>query len=262
MYSALLGPRSIGSAGGGDGFAVPPGPAPLLGRRGNWPRGRLTIAQILRWADAHHRRTGQWPRGSDTASPDGSATGSWCIVNYALRHGRRGLPGGSSLAQLLAAERGTRYDRARGRLSIKQILAWADGDRQRTGRWPTMRSGGVADDVDETWWRINRALRHGFRGLVGGTSLSQLLFAKRGKKPGEQSKKGPLSIGQILAWADEHRKRTGRWPSSISGRVAAGVDETWGAIDMALQHGHRGLPAGGSLARLLAQRRGKKPRWM
>ena len=248
-----------GKRGGG---AVPAGPAPLRGRLGKWQRERLTIAQILRWADAYHRRTGQWPRGQSTESPDGSATGTWCIIESALRLGRRGLPGGSSLARLLAAERGVRYDRARPQFSIKQVLAWADGHQQRTGRWPTMRSGRVADDVDETWWCINRALRHGYRGLPGGSSLAALLLAERGRKPGQQCKKGLLSIEQILAWADEHRRAKGRWPSQCAGRVAPGVDETWCAIDSALHHGHRGLPGGSSLARLLAQRRGKKPRSM
>ena len=117
-----------------------------------------------------------------------------------------------------------------------------------------MRSGRVADNVDETWLDINRALEHGYRGLPGGSSISRLLFAAPGRKPGQQ--KRPLSIGQVLAWADEHRKRTGRWPSSCSGRVAPGVDETWGRIESAMYYGHRGLPKGGSLARLLAQRRG------
>ncbi len=240
--------------------AVPPGPAPVRGRSGKWRRERLTIAQILRWADAHRRRTGQWPRGKDTTSPDGSATGTWCVVDYALYYGRRGLPGGSSLARLLAAKRGKRNNRAREPLSIEQILAWADGHLQRTGNWPNVRSGRVADDVDETWLDINRALEHGYRGLPGGSSISRLLFAAHGRKPGQQ--KRPLSIGQVLAWADEHRKRTGRWPSSCSGRVAPGVDETWGRIESAMYYGHRGLPKGGSLARLLAQRRGKKPRLM
>jgi hypothetical protein len=65
--------------------------------------------------------------------------------------------------------------------------------------------------------------------------------------------------GQILAWADAHRERTGRWPSRASGVVAAAPGETWVAIDQALRRGDRGLPGGDSLARLLARRRGHRP---
>jgi hypothetical protein len=60
----------------------------------------LTVAQILRWADAHHRQTGQWP--SAVAGPVADAPGeSWQAVNNALHRGLRGLPGGDSLARLL-----------------------------------------------------------------------------------------------------------------------------------------------------------------
>jgi hypothetical protein len=38
--------------------------------------------------------------------------------------------------------------------------------------------------------------------------------------------------------------------------VAIAPGETWVAIDAALAHGHRGLPGGDSVARLLARRRG------
>jgi hypothetical protein len=61
---------------------------------------KLTVAQILRWADAHHRRAGKWP-WSDSG-PVAEATGeSWQAINNALHRGLRGLPGGDSLARLL-----------------------------------------------------------------------------------------------------------------------------------------------------------------
>ena len=63
-------------------------------------RPNLTVPQILRWADAHHRRTGKWP--SSESGPVAEAPGeSWQAVNNALHRGLRGLPGGDSLARLL-----------------------------------------------------------------------------------------------------------------------------------------------------------------
>ena len=68
----------------------------------------------------------------------------------------------------------------------------------------------------------------------------------------------PLTIPQILAWADEHHKQTGKWPGVYSGRVCAATDETWLGISQALRVGCRGLPAGNSLPRLLAECRGAR----
>ena len=65
-----------------------------------------------------------------------------------------------------------------------------------------------------------------------------------------------LHIAEILAWADAHHARTGKWPSVKSGRVQdAPRTETWGAVDMCLRLGFRGLRRGNSLARLLEKHR-------
>jgi hypothetical protein len=66
----------------------------------------------------------------------------------------------------------------------------------------------------------------------------------------------PLRIGQILAWADRHRRRAGRWPTAASGPVAGAPGETWSALDKALRRGGRGLPDVESLSRLLRRERG------
>src|SRR5436190_15884160 len=65
----------------------------------------------------------------------------------------------------------------------------------------------------------------------------------------------PLTIGKILAWADDHFEATGRWPISDSGEVSANTNETWANVNNALYVGLRGLPGKSSLARLLAERR-------
>jgi hypothetical protein len=66
----------------------------------------------------------------------------------------------------------------------------------------------------------------------------------------------PLTVEQILAWADEHFARTGEWPDTVSGLVGATPGERWGNLNRALVLGLRGLPGGTTLARLLAARRG------
>jgi len=70
-----------------------------------------------------------------------------------------------------------------------------------------------------------------------------------------------LHIGEILAWADAHYERTGKWPSKDSGRIQdAPRVETWMAMQMALSQGHRGLRPGMTLAGLLEKHRGVRNR--
>jgi hypothetical protein len=65
-----------------------------------------------------------------------------------------------------------------------------------------------------------------------------------------------LTDDQILAWAEAHRERAGRWPSLKSGAVIDAPEETWARVQSALHFGLRGLPGGSSLARLLQTARG------
>jgi len=144
------------------------------GRRN--PRGQppLRVAQILTWADAYRRSSGRWP--GVEAGPVHEVPGlTWRAINSALHFGHRGLPGGDSLAQLLARRRGRPSYRKKGRLSIGQVLAWARAYRARRGRWPHAASGTVAEAPDITWMAVNAALSEGLRGLPGGSSLSHLL---------------------------------------------------------------------------------------
>lgn len=140
---------------------------------------RLTIRQILSWADAHHRRTGRWPKSGDGPILE-SAGDDWHAVNACLLQGCRGLRGGQSLAQLLAKHRGARNRKALPRYTQRQILAWADAHYKRTGAWPWLRSGPIAEAPGETWWAVDAALYNGARGLPGGSSLARLLQRRRG----------------------------------------------------------------------------------
>jgi hypothetical protein len=135
------------------------------------------------------------------------------------------------------------------RLTRRQILAWADEHRQRTGAWPTRRSGPVAAAPEEMWLAIDECLREGCRGLHGQSSLARLLAARRGLR--NPAAPPPLSKKKILAWADAHFGRTGQWPTGGSGSVHDAPAENWQLIDQALRVGRRGLAGGTSLRGLL-----------
>ena len=215
----------------------------------------LTEAQILDWADAHKQRTGAWP-SSSSGAVGGVAGEYWPNIERSLSTGRRGLPGNSSIAQLLSAHRGTRNKKRLPPLTINEILDWADAYQRATGKWPTYQSGPIAVASGETWSRVDQALRDGLRSFPGGSSLARLLAEHRGRR--NHMDRPLLTEEQILEWADAHFRRTGRWPSAHSGTIAEAADDNWHTVNHALSAGVRGLRGGTSLARLLAEHRNRR----
>jgi hypothetical protein len=133
-------------------------------------------------------------------------------------------------------------------LTIELILSWASAHRERTGQWPSTRSGAILEAPGRNWSTINVALHRGSCGLPSGHSLQTLLTLYSGKSPGRRD---PLRLLQIEGWARSHQRRCGCWPTSRSGDVQDAPGETWRGIDKALRQGMRGLRGGDSLSRLV-----------
>lgn len=214
----------------------------------------LTIAQILAWADAFHARCRRYPCCRGDGVVPGTLTETWFNIDQVLRKGLRGLPGGSSLARLLAQHRGKRNPSALPPYTERQILRWADTYHRRHDQWPTTNSGPIPKALGETWCAVNAAFVQGSRGMPGSSSLARFLAEQRGVRNIQGLPR--LSQRQILRWADDHHERTGRWPKQTSGGVAAAPGETWAALDFSLTYGRRGLPGDTTLASLLARHRG------
>ena len=215
-------------------------------------KSRLTIQQILTWADAHHRRTGKWPRRT-TGRIVGAKGEQWQAVDEALRQGYRGLKGDSSLARLLAKRRNARNRASLTKLTDTTILKWADAHHRRTGKWPMRFSGRVLDSPGDSWQAVHEALQKGCRGVRKRMTLAQFLHKKRNVRYNRGQPN--LTEAQILTWADKHYMKTKRWPTARSGRV--NKNESWAAINQALRRGYRGLRGGQSLAELLDKKRRK-----
>jgi hypothetical protein len=209
----------------------------------------LSVTQILAWADAHHACTGAWPRHDSGPILEGPLGENWRKVDNALRYGLRGLPGGSSLPKLLAAERGVRNRKGLPPLTEALILSWADAHFSRHGSWPHQDLGPIPEAPGESWGGVAHALLEGLRGLAGGSSLAQLLADERGVR--NRAGLPRLTLRQVRVWAAAHRERTGQWPNADSGPIPEAPGETWSAVRVALSLGRRGLPAGSSLARML-----------
>jgi hypothetical protein len=79
----------------------------------------LSIDEILAWADAHHAATKSWPT-VDSGAVECAPGETWRKVDYALKHGSRGLPGDSALGRLLDERRPW----GRRSLAERTTLAW------------------------------------------------------------------------------------------------------------------------------------------
>jgi hypothetical protein len=117
------------------------------------------------------------------------------------------------------------------------ILSWADAYHADHGIWPMRTSGRIeAASSDETWTAIDVALKQGLRGLKDGSSLVQLLAERRGHRNNKGRPR--LTDEMILAWADDHYARFGKWPTVRDGKVVSARDETWAGINRALELGN------------------------
>src|SRR5262245_48395905 len=72
--------------------------------QGGDERPELSEEQILAWADAYHEATGEWPVEESGAVAEAPGE-SWREIKQTLARGGRGLPGGWTLAELLAERR-------------------------------------------------------------------------------------------------------------------------------------------------------------
>jgi hypothetical protein len=219
----------------------------------------LTVPQVLRWADAYHRRTGTWPHcKTKPGGVPGTNGETWLAVDTALRVGQRGLPGGSSLPRVLAEHRSVRNPGDLPPLSADQVLAWADAFRERTGEWPKQKHWRevIPESGGETWGNVIQAIALGLRGFPGNATLADLLAAHRGVR--NVGRLPPLTEGQILAWADAYFAAHGGWPTCRCPEQAipGTAGECWFNVNQALRKGLRGLPGGSSLLKLLTKYRG------
>ena len=127
---------------------------------------KLSVNQLLVWADAYFSAHRKWPTA--TSGPIPGTRETWSAVIGAMHVGSRGFRRGFSLAQLLARRRGVRNAASLPPLKAERILEWARAHFKATGRWPTDRSGPVAESPGDTWCAVDQALSKGRRGLDGG----------------------------------------------------------------------------------------------
>ncbi len=139
-------------------------------------------------------------------------------------------------------------------LTVPEVLRLADSFYAAHGRWPDDRSGPVSATSRETWGGISKALCLGQRGLPHTGGIATLLAQQRGKRM--RAEPPPLNVDAIIAWAQAHNRRMGKWPIHSSGPIPESPGDSWNSVYRAFKEGRRGMIEGSSLADLLRARCG------
>jgi len=155
-------------------------------RRGLPPKRRepLTFEKILKWADEHRARTGDWPDPTDRSEIRGAPHETWYHISCSLLQGQRGLPNASSIPMLLHTYRGRPHRKMMPPLFLDNIEEWVRSHFDRHHQWPAVHRNREVDDApDETWMAIDAAFKASSRGLAGCgyRSLDDFMVKKMGK---------------------------------------------------------------------------------
>ena len=217
----------------------------------------ITVEQIEEAAVQFHGNTGKWPscytKERILVGPLKDTT--WGTIQSILYKGGRGLPGGSSLADVLQNAGHKKNQKKQADITMEQIVEAAIQFHGRTNKSPSQSTKELILEgplKDTTWSAINSALRDGSRGLPRGSSLADVLEIAGHKT--NQHKKADITVEQIVEAAVQFHGSTGKWPSGrTKERIPEGPlkDTTWGMMDNYLRAGGRGLPRGSSLADVL-----------
>lgn len=134
---------------------------------------------IVERAKEFFAKNDRYPRIKEGPVEGGHPGDTWNGYDRALYEGLRGLPGGTSLFELLSTRLGAKNHLNKPRLSEDFIVERAREYLASTGKRPTLNSGPVTGGNDgDTWKAYEMALRLGLRGLPGNSSLSKLLKSR------------------------------------------------------------------------------------
>lgn len=133
----------------------------------------LDVSMIIKELKKYHKKNKKYPNKRDASFflADGTSATS---LDQALRMGFRGLDGGSSLAKLIEEISGKPSHTNKMKLTESIIKKEIISFYMKNKQYPTQCSK-ESKPFGSTWVSIDLALRSGFRGLEGGSSLSKLV---------------------------------------------------------------------------------------
>lgn len=121
-------------------------------------------------------------------------------------------------------------------LDENQIFEWAKEFQFKNKKFPTRASGKIPGTTED-WNTIDAALRYGYRGLEGGSSLSMLLNGRRAENR-KRASEVTLTFDYIWVQARKFYIEHRTWPST-QGWCDNGI--SWANINQAIRQGTHGL---------------------
>jgi hypothetical protein len=144
----------------------------------------LSESIIEKWALEYIAKHKKRPSGdsSDVVNPSLEKEWqgiTWCAINNALRRGNRGLRKYKSLSEFLNIKLGKIKRNKYAMVSNTIIIDWIKQFKIKYRRNPKLMDGKIefADGqyFGMSWRSINECLRNGYRGLIGGSSLKEIV---------------------------------------------------------------------------------------
>ncbi len=213
----------------------------------------LTVEAIQAAAVLHFERTGKWPAQNTKGEVPGMPGETWQAIDLAGQNGHRGLVKGQTLAKILKPLKEEYGSKIYGRpLTVEAIQAASVIYFEKKGKWPNQHTEDEVPGMPgEKWGNINNAGRTGYRGLIKGQTLAEILKPLR-EQYGSKIRGAPLTVEAIREAAIKHFQKAGEWPNQHTKNEVPGMPgETWQAINLAGQNGHRGLVKGQTLSEIL-----------
>ncbi len=149
----------------------------------------ITEEMIIEWVKQYYDEYGKYPNDHSGKIVYAKEPISWSALTHDLKHGFRGLSGGSSLSKFISQHFNIATIATSKAYTKQQVLLWADEFFNEHGYYPTKRSGLVPYSLRDgynkiSWAAIDVCLRDGMKGFAGGSSLYRLL-----KKEGQHKLK-------------------------------------------------------------------------
>jgi hypothetical protein len=214
---------------------------PIEDRRGD--NSPLTVGMVRDAIRAFHAQHGRFPVvGRDGVSPLGI---TWTTLSLHLTDGRRGLPGGSTLAKEIEAvrrEMGLKPPEPTRELVLKAIEEYRD----ETGGYPIQQTRGEIPTLGMSWMVLAKRLRAGLLG--GGVTLVGLIEEVRTHR-GELApgKKPKLTLAMVHEAIRAFYREHGRRPTTLKDERPCRLGLAWRTLNNAIKLGQRGLPGGTTL---------------
>tara|TARA_R110002072_G_scaffold63628_3_gene158080 strand:- start:743 stop:2167 length:1425 start_codon:yes stop_codon:yes gene_type:complete len=226
----------------------------------------ITVGMIIEGVKRHFDETkklygvGQWPSCKDYSSiSDGPLRGeSFGTIDKHLRDGGRGLPGESSLSQLMEEHGLGSHITIQDILDAAKLHFFQTKEKTGVGKWPSSsdRTRITSGPLEgKTWKGIDTAFHRGYFNLPSDTTLSCFLkengcFDSNIIDPSDVVEAAKLHYSQM-----KEKTGRGRWPSSKDNKVIETgplKGEKWSSIHTAIRDGYRGFdPTEGGLPAFL-----------